>query len=134
MPAFNFQKQFADDVASGKKRQTIRRGRLKAKCTTRIAPAKPSDILTLYTGMRHKNCRKLATARCTGVRGICLMDSRPAAVFLREIDSVPIRLPKTDAEKLARADGFASLGRMLDWFRETHGLPFHGYLIEWELV
>ena len=134
MPAFNFQKQFAADVASGKKRQTIRRGRLKTKCTTRIAPAKPGDILMLYTGMRRKNCRKLATARCTRVRGICLMDSEPAAVFLGKIDSVPTRQPQTDAEELALADGFASLGDMMDWFREIHGLPFHGYLIEWELV
>lgn len=134
MPAFNFKEQFADDVADGSKRRTIRRGRLKPKQKVRVAPAKPGDILKLYTGMRHKSCRLLATARCTRVRGICLMDSEPAAVFLGEIDSVPILLPQIDAEELAKADGFASLNDMMIWFYKTHGPAFHGYLIEWEML
>lgn len=32
---------------------------------------------------------------------------------------------------LARDDGFNSATEMLDWFRNTHGLPFEGFLIQW---
>lgn len=37
-----------------------------------------------------------------------------------------------EEDQLARADGFASIDDMLDWFHKTHGLPFEGVLIEWE--
>jgi len=55
MPALNFQSRFADLVASGKKRQTIR--------PVRRHPIKAGDLLHLFTGMRTKRCKRLPSAR-----------------------------------------------------------------------
>ena len=52
MPALNFKKEFADKVASGEKRQTIRALRKDGK------NPRPGQKLYLYTGMRTKYCRK----------------------------------------------------------------------------
>jgi hypothetical protein len=35
-----------------------------------------------------------------------------------------------DAESLAAADGFVTLGEFLNFFRSTHGFPFSGVLIK----
>jgi len=35
----------------------------------------------------------------------------------------------TDAE----ADGFTGLKEFVDWFDQTHGLPFTGVLIKWRI-
>jgi hypothetical protein len=33
---------------------------------------------------------------------------------------------------LARLDGFSNAFEMLDWFRNVHGLPFEGEIIQWD--
>ncbi len=118
MVAFNFKAQFADDVASGKKRQTIRR-------TLR---AVPGDKLQLYTGMRTKGCRKLRDAVCTACQEITIQDRSYYLVVRLDGDL----LPTERARELARADGFESLSAFADFFAEQYGLPFHGYLTRWE--
>ena len=35
--------------------------------------------------------------------------------------------------RVARADGFATLYDMYEWFRSTHGIPFDGQLVAWEV-
>lgn len=119
MPALNFQKRFAAAVESGEKRQTIRAERKDGRM-----PAKPGDCLVLYTGMRSKNCRRLAKVRCTAVETIRInrKDGKPI---------VWVRYQSMDAEVQAQADGFGSAEAMADWFEETHGLPFRGLLIRW---
>ena len=59
MAALNFQKQFAPDVESGIKLQTIR--------AKRKNPIKEGETLYLYTGMRTKKCRKLGEVKCYSV-------------------------------------------------------------------
>jgi hypothetical protein len=51
MPAFNYKKQFAELVATGRKRQTIR--------AMRKRPIKVGDKLYHFTGMRTKQCSQL---------------------------------------------------------------------------
>ncbi len=119
MPALNFQKRFAPLVESGEKRQTIRRERVDGRL-----PCKPGDRLVLYTGMRSKNCRRLAEVRCTAVETIRI--NRKAGKPI-----IWVRYENMDAEAQARADGFESADSMADWFQETHGLPFRGLLIRW---
>lgn len=121
MPAFNFQPGFADAVESGKKRQTIRAYRKDGR-----QPCFVRDRLTLYTGMRTKECRKLGEALCTAVQTV-------------QLDADHLIINGTIAgdrkrEKLAREDGFLSFKDMRDWFEKTHGLPFNGYLIKWSVL
>lgn len=119
MVAFNFKSQFADDVESGRKRQTIRQ---KSRC-------RPGDALQLYTGMRTKNCRKLREAMCTEVVPIII--DRDAHGRLRVIlDGWDLRGSRLD--DLIKADGFARRMDMRDFFSEQYGLPFSGFLTRWD--
>ncbi len=117
MPAFNFQKQFADAVERGEKCQTIRAERVDGRL-----PTKPGDIIALYTGMRTKACRKLGEGECVAVETIRIT---------RRGVSVDCR--RQDAERMAHADGFEDAAAMRAWFEKIHGLPFMGHLIRWRL-
>lgn len=120
MPALNFQKQFAQSVENGEKRQTIR-----ATWKDGRQPAKRGDQLALYTGMRTKGCRKLMDVECVEVSPVflCRAGQSPAIY----VDGKPMVGP----DDFARRDGFESIDAMLTFFEETHGLPFQGWLIEW---
>ncbi|OWU77625.1 ASCH domain-containing protein [Marinibacterium profundimaris] len=115
MVAYNFQAQFAPDVESGRKRQTIRRDGKRRH-------ARPGEAVQLYTGMRTKGCRQLGT-------GICTTSTYCA---IREDGITLGNHPKVNIAEFARADGFRDFDHMKQWFRETHGLPFTGRLIAWE--
>ena len=115
MVALNFQPQFADDVAAGRKTQTIRRS----------ARAQAGQVLQLYTGQRTKACRKLADAVCIDCgyvglteRGISLWDAS--------------RYPR-NKDDFARADGFENYATMWKWFSERYKTnSFTGYIIRWK--
>ena len=115
MPAYNFKKQFAPDVESGVKRQTVR--------PKRKRPTKPGEPLSLYTGMRTKYCRLLKNAICKSVDDI-------------EIGSTYVKLngKKITIQKineLAKADGFRYKHQFFNFFETQYGLPFNGDLIKW---
>lgn len=118
MPAINFQTRFASTVRTHQKRQTIRR--------VWKRPIKPGDTLYLYTGMRTKRCRKLRTAKCTGVYPIKI------DIFgIKMFDYTFILEGTADIERFAHRDGFSSWLEMRDWFKKRYGLPFEGVLITW---
>lgn len=133
MPAYNFQKQFADAVASGEKSQTIRKRRKRPGDN-----AQPGKPLQLYTAMRTSACRKLRTPdpMCLSVERIVIHApcfEHPQAMVARpwiELDGRGLSAPEREA--LAQADGFIDALALLDWFDKTHGLPFAGVLIKWE--
>lgn len=114
MVAFNFSPEFAEDVASGKKLQTIRQ-------TKR---AKVGDKLQLYTGQRTKACRLLRESICemvdyVGIRpdGLTVGNTE---MHLRNIDD------------FARADGFRDFRHMVMWFEKKYGSPyFTGCVYRW---
>lgn len=114
MIAYNFQAQFAPDVESGKKRQTIR-------ANGKRQHAKPGDELQLYTGMRQPGCRKLMDAVCI----------RSTYCAIREDGLTLGNHPTVAVDHFAQADGFRDFEHMKQWFRDTHGLPFYGTLIMW---
>ena len=120
MPAFNFQERFAAAVESGRKRHTIRAHRKDGRAHATIGAR-----LTFYTGMRTKGCRKLGEGICT----------RTVPVFIHENHAIFIDgshlAGAHQKDTVARLDGFACAEDMLLWFMDTHGLPFHGTLIEW---
>ena len=114
MVAINFQKQFAADIRSGRKVQTIRKT---ARCKT-------GDELQLYTGQRTKSCTLIGTARCAICEPITIAEDYIAIGYFR--------LPSGDAAHIAAIDGFKSVADMRNWFRERYGsLPFGGYRIMW---
>lgn len=117
MTAINFQKRFAGVVQAGRKTQTIR-------ASVRY---KVGAELQLYTGMRTKQCRKLADAICTKISTIRI--SKKGI----EVHGYTQKWGTIGAELFAEHDGFKDSEEMLDWFDSTHGLPFNGYLIEWEI-
>ncbi len=120
MPAFNFQPRFADLVESGAKTQTIRK----------TCRAKIGDTVYLYTGQRTKRCRKLGEGVVTGVHWFHLRRDRESRPYML-IGSLPLTFSHMD--DFARRDGFRSAQEMVDWFQNVHGLPFNGWLINWEL-
>ena len=126
MPALNFKKQFAPDVESGKKRQTIRAYRKDGR------DPKPGDQLYHYTGMRTKACRHLCNAVCESVTPIRL-EAEKIGPYIDHYQVIKGRvyLSPTSANALAKADGFETAEDFFKFFEKTHGLPFNGLLIKW---
>lgn len=115
MPAYNFQKQFAPAVKRGEKNQTIRS---KRKHRPRVG-----QTAYCFTGMRTKKCRRLRASRIKAVYDVridlCGVLLNGGAVVQDKLDL------------FARRDGFRCWIDMWRWFLRTHGLPFHGDLIQW---
>jgi hypothetical protein len=118
MVAFNFKAQFADDVETGRKRQTIRAQRR----------ANVGDQLQLYTGMRTKKCRKLRDTTCLDVAPV-IIGVDPFGRLRVIVGEREIRGGRLDL--FVKADGFARRMDMRDFFAEQYGLPFNGWLIKW---
>lgn len=123
----NFQAQFADLVASGEKRQTIR--------APRKRPISVGDELRLYTGMRTKACRLLGVVTCEKVTPVRIERLGSGASPILTIDGVCVAIahncPWDTERRFARADGFKNWREMCEWFDRTHGLPFEGVVIRW---
>jgi hypothetical protein len=133
MPAFNFKSQFVPLIESGKKRQTIRALRKDGRPHCRLG-----DFIKLYTGMRTKACRLIGESEVTGIfevkvenAGIWVSGMRNFAPC-ETADQKVVRLDYAEAIRFARADGFANVGEMKNFFATTHGLPFKGILIRWK--
>lgn len=116
MVAFNFQAQFADAIASGEKRQTIRekkRGNI-------------GDRVQLYTGQRTKACRKLVDPDPV-IDLIGYVAIRPEYLTLHDTRQHP-----GDADAFARRDGFKDYAEMVKWFQERYGRrEFVGFIHRW---
>ena len=113
MAALNFQKRFAEAVETGEKRQTIRRRRADGH------DPKAGDPLYLYTGMRTKACRKLATVRCIASIAIYLWHEPGAGLIgafpnsgpdLERVPCLPI--PADVLDEIAHRDGFEDAAEM----------------------
>ena len=120
MPLIHFQQRFADAVAAGTKRQTIRKERKR--------PIKRGDKLILGTWEAvpyRSKVRRLGEAVCTRV------DSITIGNFSGRIDINGHRIEWIERYLLALADGFGSPEEMMRWFEEQHGLPFAGVIIGW---
>jgi hypothetical protein len=125
MRVFLFQEQFHPMILDGTKPHTIRK-------TARCAPG---DALSLrrWTGRPYRSKQAvLMDAVCKSVQPICI-----GHALMPEIKGVLVSvngflLSGNGIAALARADGFKCATDMLSWFDETHGLPFEGFLIEWE--
>lgn len=117
MPAYNFKAQFAEAVANGSKRQTLRPPRRRA--------TKPGDTLYLYTGMRTKACRRLRDPEgCISVQPVTICPD--GSITLAGVD-----LTAHERTLLAQADGFSTYDDFFTFFYHQYGLPVDLELIKW---
>lgn len=125
MVAYSFKARFAEPILSNQKLQTIRP-------VGKRRHAGAGSLLQLYTGMRTKQCKLVATRRCSSVHQIELMISPLDKKVFARVDGRS--LSERDMILLARADGFGSVGDMWQFWRENHkGVEkFDGLLIKWE--
>lgn len=126
MVAYSFQKQFAEPIIAGTKRQTIRAPRL-----GKTRHARPGDALQLYTGMRTKQCRKIGDAVCEGAHRF-LLNIRDGHCAWSMPGGTRSAGPHM-MDDFARSDGFADWSDMKAFFAEHHpGVDmFEGILITW---
>lgn len=124
MTVLMFQPQFAPLVESGDKPHTIRPAR---KRLIRVG-----DRLSLrrWSGVAYRSKQViLRETRCKSLSAVYINETFQEIIFVVNGE----RLNQEQWVKLARDDGFACTTDMLDWFRKTHGLPFNGILITWEV-
>ena len=119
MPAFNFKHRFEKQIVSGSKKQTIRNKRKDGR------DCKVGDLCFLFVGMRTRLCRRIGVKRCISratifinVHGTIFVDGKMVEIFERH--------------DFAKADGFTCWEEFMEFFKTTHGLPFHGFLFVWE--
>ena len=124
MVAYNFQSRWADDVAEGRKRGTIR-------ANGKRRHAQMGEALQLYTGQRTRYCRKLVTPDPICLNSIPVRMERGLSERRIVVIYAGWELTREALEAMAREDGFATAADMLDWFEATHGLPFEGRHITW---
>lgn len=114
-----FQDRFADLVRCGHKRQTIRKT---ARC-------KPGEYLSLrrWTGKPYRSKQEhLLTAQCRRVIPVTITEE--GIVCQDYLGRFEYDYPKG---AMAFKDGFNGWPGMRDWFKNTHGLPFKGWIITW---
>ncbi len=124
MVAYSFKKRFADQIASGEKRQTIRAHRKRH--------ARVGEPVQLFYGMRTRQCRKLIETDpiCCAVENIVLVipiANEPA--FIRWGNSGCL---EEVSPEFAKADGFEDVEDFTQFWIEAHGAgKFEGVLIKW---
>lgn len=115
---------FIDKILSGEKRQTIRRAGPKWK------NVKAGDKLTLYTGLRTKQCRKLGEAVVESITPIFLTPATGRAWVRLPFGLAGLR--DDDLEFIALMDGFPNLSRFWEFFAEKYGFEtLEFYVIRW---
>lgn len=110
MTAFNFQECFVPKIEAKIKKSTIRK-------TKRGAIGR---MMQLYVGQRTKDCRLIKEVPCSAIYDFSINEHR----------LVSCKHP--DAGYLWRQEGFDSPKEFIDFFEKRYGLPFHGFLHEWE--
>jgi hypothetical protein len=131
MPAYNFQRQFVPMILDLSKPHTIRRKRERR-------PTVPGDVLSLYTGMRTKQCKLIATSPCTHVEPLLILPLEKRV--LRTVSpTVDEWLSKDGIMRLAVRDGFGNrdannydaVDKFFNFFLQTYK---DAYLDNFELI
>jgi hypothetical protein len=118
---------FIDKILNGEKRQTIR------KAGPKWAKVKVGDKLTLYTGLRTKQCRKLGEAEVESIEDVEI-ESRKymKTAFRGDVLRNGNLQTKEDTLALANADGFKQGYDFFDFFHSHYGEIFKGKIIKWK--
>lgn len=117
-----FMPRFACLVEALSKPHTIR--------PVRKRPVRVGDLIDAreWLGKPYRSKqRKLIERVCVSTRPVSIRFSR-GSFFIR-LDGKLLTPP--EAVALAQADGFSDAIEMMLWFKDRHGLPFNGVLLEW---
>ena len=118
---------FKDKILSGAKRQTIR--------TIRKNPIKEGETLYMWWKQRSPEREKLGETNCIKISHVEIHND----CYLIDQD-VPTKgcgqviCDSTKMHELAIADGFDNWQQLIEFFENTHSLPFEGVLIEWDSI
>lgn len=104
---------FIDKILAGEKRQTIRRA------SPKWANVKAGDKLTLYTGLRTKQCRKLGEAVVESITPIALIPRTEDCAVKTALGN--FLLTVFDLRLLVFSDGFESMSDFWEFFVEHYG-------------
>ena len=113
---------FIDKILSGEKRQTIR------KAGKKWDKVKVGDKLTLYTGLRTKECRKLGEAEVESIEDIEI----EIGFFGSSVCWGGIEATEDEVREIAKADGFDCIRDFLAFFHDHYGDNFTGKIIKWK--
>ena len=105
---------FIDKILRGEKRQTIRRA------SPKWANVKPGDKLTLYAGLRTKQCRKLGEARVWKIAKILMCPTDETILIPSDLGEY-ITITGDEVFRIALLDGFYSLNDFWSFFRVHYG-------------
>lgn len=140
MPAYNFHPRFAEPILAGVKGGTIRAPRRPgnrgihtvARQEATGGHAYVGEDLSLYTGMRTRQCRLIARKTCLGVERIAL-HLRAGAVLFPRRDIARYIDGAAALDDFARFDGFPDWVSLTDFWRAMHGdiADFIGWHIRW---
>lgn len=123
-----FQPRFAALVRADRKHQTIRATRRRMPSLGDIADLREWD------GKPYRSAQiKIYEAEITKVRDISIRID--GSIWLNNAVGQRNLFRVADgaaADQFARHDGFHDHAHMLSWFRENHGLPFDGFVTEWD--
>lgn len=113
-----FKPQFADAVEDGTKLQTVRP-------RPKRMP-KPGDKISCraWTEKPYRSKHRI-------LRESVISEILSIELFCDSIHLNGLRFTAKQRVEFAKADGFGSFSEMVDWFRQTHGLPFNGIVIIW---
>lgn len=106
MPAYNFQRKFVEPILRLEKPHTIR--------AERKYPTTVGQWLSLYTGMRTKQCILIAEAPCMHVERIGIFMDAPQPYVL--IDDYGLSTEEMD--RLVRRDGFQNRQEFFSFFAQ----------------
>jgi hypothetical protein len=124
MPALSFSVH-KNKIKSGAKRQSIR--------ADRKNPIKIGDKLYLYWKQRSpKDCEKLGETKCTNIAAVTITKDS----YSIDSENLFFNTGKFSDElnlwMFAIADGFNNWQELIEFFKESHGLPFTGVVIQWD--
>ena len=134
MPLLGFEAQFAEAVATGRKRQTIRKLRKDGR------DPKVGDRLHFYTGpYRPGERKKIGEATCSATGRIELRrddaDDRDV-IYVSFHTDTPDRFPRGQGALtwIAKADGFPDVETLIGYVERTYGFPFEGTVTRWKSI
>lgn len=111
MPAYNFKKEFRQKILRGEKRTTIRRRRKR--------PTQVGNLLYLYIGMRTKQCKRIAVARCRKITPIIIWPEICEMAIVEEGGKHTLLQPH-QVVAIAWLDGFDDALKFYDFFYERY--------------
>lgn len=125
---FMFQTRFSELVSNGIKKQSIRPTRKRVPTKGDIIECR--ERLGMPYRSKQRNLRRGIISEtmwvCVSVQGL--------GISLPFVGAPKWKLPENQLDMFAQLEGFENWRELITWFERTHGLPFEGILVKWEVA